>query len=113
MYLKKLLEEEHIDRAIERSLLFMDDWCSNNGCQLNQFFNEITTFEAVSVISMARVSPWVIFLTNSGNALLDRMSNEQLNMINVIIDQEIWSKKFINNKDDVKSIKTILKSANL
>lgn len=113
LYLKKLVEEEHIDRALERSLYFMDEWCKENKCELNEFFNTVSTFEAVTVLQSARVSPWLLFVTDSGIQLLNRMSNEQISMIESIIDQSTWANKVRNNKDDVKTLRAILKEFNL
>jgi len=113
MFLKKHIEEEHHERAIERTFLQMEQWSSQNGCEFNKFFEHVNTFEATALIKSGRISPWVLYLSDGGGKLLDSFSEEQMVMIEDVITPTIWRDKFLNNKENVKIIKSALKEANI
>lgn len=112
-FLKIHVEQELYDRAIERSLLEMQRWCDNNAVNISDFFRKISTFEATQMIRSGRISPWVIYLTDSGVDLLESLSEEQLNMIEETINVNLWKSKFLNHREDSTFVKNTLKSFGL
>jgi hypothetical protein len=56
-FLKRHIEEEHYERAIERTLNEMQAWCDNNNSTLTQCFRDMNTFEATMLIKSGRFSP--------------------------------------------------------
>lgn len=112
-FLKRHIEEEHFERAIERTLLEMQTWCDSNNSSITACFREINTFEATNLIKNGRFSPWVLYLSESGGELLDKMSEEQLTMLNETLDPVLWKEKFMKQKDNVILVKEVLKSAGL
>lgn len=112
-FLKRHIEEEHYERAIERTLLEMQAWGDANNSDLVSCFREINTFEATNLIKNGRFSPWVLYLSESGGNLLDKMSEEQLSMLEGTLDPVLWKDKFMKQKSDVLLVKEVLKSAGL
>lgn len=112
-FLKKHVEEELHERAIERTLLEMQRWCDDNGECITDFFRKISTFEAVHLIKSGRISPWVLYLTDTGTELLGRFSEEQIQMICGVIDSDLWAKKFTSDKNTVVFVQNIMRSCGL
>lgn len=113
LFLKHHMEEEPYERAIERTLFEMQKWADDNGCSICDFFRNISTFEIVNMIKSGRISPWVIYLTNSGVEMLEKFSDEQLAIISDTINSDFWKNKFLRNRDDVIFVQQTLNSFNL
>ena len=61
---------------------------------------------AVHDIRSAKISPWVIYLSQTGDLLLQKFNDEQVALIKDFIDPPFWMKLFSNNKEEVKEIKS-------
>ena len=112
-FVDDFVKREPVEKALERSVVFMDKWTTEKGIPLKDFFREITTNEAVFVINLGKISPWVIFLADSAAELLDEFNDEQFGIIESKIDPKFWQKKLTNNADDVMFAKEILGSSGL
>lgn len=114
-FLKRHIETESYERAIERTLNEMQQWCESNikDGDLTQCFRQISTFEATAMIRNGRFSPWVLYLSESGGHLLDTMSEEQIDMLQGILDPVFWKDKFLKQKTDVVLVKDVLRQAGL
>lgn len=100
-------------KALERTVIYLSEWSQENECDWNEYFKQVTTPRAVHDIRSAKVSPWVMYLSNTGNELLKRFSSEQVEMIKHLIDSNFWMKVFMANKEEVAEIKHTCKEANL
>jgi hypothetical protein len=107
------IQREPVEKALERSVLFMDNWTKSKDVPLHDFFRQITTIEATNVFKMGRISPWVIYLADSATELLNEFNDEQFGIIESKIDPKIWQKKMITNKEDVSFAKEILGATGL
>jgi len=112
-FLQELMNKEPADRALERTLLTLEQWATENDTTYNKFFEQVTTTEATHIIRSGRISPWVLYLSESAGSLLDRMSSEQGDMIKEIINPEIWKVRFHNKPDDVQFVISVLEQAKL
>jgi hypothetical protein len=113
LFVDDYVKREPVDKALERSILFMDNWTSSKSLELKDFFREITTIEATGVIKMGKISPWVIYLADSANEMLEEFNDEQFGIIENRIDPKVWQQKMVNNKEDVSFVKEILGAAGL
>ena len=109
MYVKK----EPGLKALERTIIYLSEWANDNSKEFNEYFREVSTPRAVHDIRSAKVSPWVIYLSDSGNDLLRRFTSEQVEMIKDIIDSKFWMKVFLANKEEVSEIKQTCQIAGL
>jgi hypothetical protein len=62
-------------------------------------------------ITAGRVSPWVIYNSESGQKFLSELNSEQVAMIWPYIDSDVWQKRFADRPEDVAYAKQILKTA--
>jgi len=112
-FLQELMNKEPADRALERTILTLQQWANENETTFNKFFEEVSTTEATHIIKAGRISPWVLYLSESAGSLLGRMSSEQGEMIGQIINPNIWKARFHKKQDDVQFVMEVLEAAGL
>ena len=100
-------------KALERTIIYLSEWSQENDGDWNEYFKLVSTPRAVHDIRSAKVSPWVMYLSDTGNELLSRFSSEQVDMIKDLIDSNFWMKVFMANKEETTEIKHACKEANL
>lgn len=91
-------------KALERTIMYLAEWEAETGKPWNTYFREISTNRAVYDIRAAKISPWVIYLSETGRELMVRMNDEQIKMIEHIIDAEFWARVFSKNSEEVEEI---------
>lgn len=102
---------ESFEKAVERNILLMKQWSTQNNFHWTDFFKEISTTLAVSYIKSGRISPWVLYNSTSGLDLLNRMSDEELGLVAEYINPSNWQKKFDKYSDEVEFIKKVCDEA--
>jgi len=112
-YLLPYIKTENARDALERSILSMEDWANNNNSVFNHYFRYVSFNKAVAMVRNGKVSPWVIYHSETGMDMLDKMTDEQLGLINDFIDPVYWSKRFEAFPADVEWAKHILSEANM
>lgn len=110
-YIKKRLRDESVDRAVERTIIFMEKWAAQSSLAFNQYFEKVNPNVAVFHICSGKISPWVIYGTDSSGKLLDRMNSEQIDLISDFIDPDFWNVRTKRKTEDFNWVKTILKEA--
>lgn len=113
LYLSEFIKNEVPERAVERTILELENWAKENKTDYSKFFETALPNEAVWLIRSGRISPWVLYLSSTADSLFNRISEEQSKLISKVIDPAKWQTKFMLKKDDVRFIKDILKAANL
>lgn len=111
-YINALVKKEPADSAVERSITEIIKWTDNNNTPFVTFFSQITANEASYLIRTGKISPWVLYLSDSGGKLVERFNMDHSNVIGDIIDPGYWVKKFKNN-EDVAYVKTLLAQAGI
>lgn len=104
-------ERESSDKAVERNILLMQQWSIQYKEDWTEFFIKISTPLAVSYIKSGRLSPWILYNSETGIDLLERMTDEELGIISEYIKPKYWQKKFDKYPDDVMFIKKVCKKA--
>jgi hypothetical protein len=107
IWIRELGKKESYEKAIERSLHTMEGWAENTGNCITDFFRMVSPQLATGLIKIGKISPWLLFI--SGEPLLVRMSKEQIEIIQELIDPHFWSVKFKENAEEVKEIKNCMK----
>lgn len=113
LYISDMVQKEPAVDATDRSIQNMIEWANTNNTDFTQFFNEISANEAAYMISVGKLSPWVLYLSLSGDLLMSKFGEDHSKMMGNIINPGAWAKKFKNNKDDVEYIRTLLEQAGL
>ena len=112
-YIVDLLQREPPGSAVERSIEHRVEWTTQNNCQFSEFFSAISANEAASMIQTGKITPWVLYLASTGDALMSKFNEDHTRMIGLIIDPSVWARKFKRQPEDVDFIRTILDQAGL
>lgn len=110
-YLSELVKTEPADRAIQRSITSMMDWANENNSQWEHYFLYSNLNKTTYDMKEGRVSPWIVLNCPSGRAMLQKLNQEQLEIIAPILDPDHWSRRFKNYPADVELVKEVLKEA--
>jgi len=111
-YVDNLVKSEPAEAATDRTITEIIAWTSQNNTIFTEFFYKVSPNEAAHMIKTGKISPWVLYLCNSGGELMDKFNDDHAKTIGSIIDPGFWMKKFKNN-NDVEYIKSILEQAGL
>ena len=112
-YIEDLVKKEPADAATERTISEIITWTEANRVSFSQFFHRISANEVSYMIRTGKVSPWVLYLCDSGGKLLGTFNEDHGKMVGAIIDPGFWMKKFKNNSDDVDYITSLLVQSGL
>lgn len=107
------LENEPTARSLERSVMTMSAWAEKNEMNFVDYFEHVTTFEATADIQNGHITPWVLYLSSNSDALLSRMSNEQILIIQAVISPAEWQLIFTKRPADVEFCTRILTGSGL
>ena len=112
-YIRELNKKETAERAVERGILLMQQWGREHDRPYNVFFREISRPRLIHWVKSGRISPWIIFNCDSGNAVIDKLTDDELNIINEYLEPTFWTRKFSTRKEDVDFVQMVLKEAGL
>ena len=112
-YISELIKNEPADGAVQRSITTMMDWADKNSAQWEHYFAYVNLNRATHDIKEGLISPWLVLNTKSGKEMLQRMNDEQLEIIGVVIDPQYWMRKFKSLPADVELIKDVVKEAKI
>lgn len=112
-WMKDRQKTESTDRAVERTIIFLEKWALENNSSYNKYFEDISPNLATFHICSGKISPWVLFNSDSAQNLIDTFSSEQLKMVTSYLDIDFWQRKMNVNPDDARWTKEILAKAGL
>lgn len=112
-FLLEYVKKETGLRALERSILYLAEWGKDNSADWQEYFKIVSTPRAVHDIRSAKISPWLLYLSDTGDQLLTRFSSEQVKMIDDIINAKFWMKVFANNAEEVDAVRTACEAAGI
>lgn len=108
-YIKQYVRKENVTEAMERVILLMEDWSIKTGEEWYDFFRKVEPAEALTLIRTGKISPWVLLNVDSSNNLLDRMTDEQLLLVDKYIGVSWWKRHFSRHKADTAFVQKTLK----
>lgn len=114
-YLRELNKVETPTDAVERNILLMQQWEMEDpeNRHWTDFFRKVAPPQATLWIKTGRISPWVLFTASSVPALLERMSEEQLGMVDSVLGDRFWESMLNRHRKEVDLIRETLNSAGL
>jgi hypothetical protein len=112
-YISELIKIEPADGAIQRTIKTMMDWADSNSAPWEHYFQYVNLNRATHDIKEGLISPWLILNTRSGKELLQRMNDEQLEIVGPIVDPQFWIRRFKSLPADVELIKDVVKEAKI
>jgi len=110
-YLLDHLRVEAVDDALTRAIEYGLDWEDKTGHPAHDCLRYGNTNAICYAITSGRISPWVIYNSESGQKFLSELSQEQVAMIWSYIDSDVWQKKFKEYADDRAYAQEILTKA--
>lgn len=107
-FVKDVCKREDVQTALERFVKLAESWASENDYEWYDFFVHVNPGVAYHYIRNGRLSPWVVFNAQTSDKMLDRMSEEQRNLIDQFIDSQYWIAKMKRNPKDTRWVQEIL-----
>jgi hypothetical protein len=112
-FLLQYVKKETGVRALERSIMYLDSWGKENNTDWQEYFKVVSAPRAVYDLRSAKISPWLLYLSETGDQLLVRFSDEQIAMINHIIDAKFWMSVFAKHPEQVQEIQATCEAAGI
>jgi len=112
-YIAELIKIEPADGAIQRTIKTMMDWGDTNTAPWEHYFQYVNLNRATHDIKEGLVSPWLLLNTKSGKEMLQRMNDEQLEIVGPFVDPQFWIKRFKTLPADTELVKDIIKEAKI
>jgi len=112
-YIKDRTKKETVERAIERSLLNMKAWAEKTSNNWQDYFQTVSTPEAVQDIRMGRISPWCTFATDQGSRLIDRLEPGQVQQLVEYMEPEKWRIKVKRHQKDAEWVQQVFNQAEI
>jgi len=113
MYVRENNKKESVDRAAERVILLMQNWSEQTGHPWTEFFDQVNTNQATQWIITGRISPWIIYGSQAGQRLVDRLNEEQLMLVAENIEPKYWQFRLARNKQDTEWIEQTFNKAGI
>ena len=110
-YLIQHLPAENVNDALARAVEFGMDWAEKNSAQPQDCLRYGSTPAMCYAVTTGRISPWVIYNSESGQKFLGELTPDQISMVWPYIDSDVWQKKFHNYPADQEYAKDILSKA--
>jgi hypothetical protein len=110
-YLTDYLRVENVNDALARAVEFGIDWSEKNGHPAEDCLRYGNTNAMVYAVTAGRISPWIIYNSESGQKFLSELDATQVAMIWPYIDSDFWMKKFRDYPADQEYVKDILQKA--
>jgi hypothetical protein len=112
-YVEELIKQEPADGAIQRTIQTMMDWADKNKAAWEHYFLYVNLNRLTHDIKEGLISPWILLNIQSGKDALQKMNDEQLEIVGPVIDPQFWKRKFKNYPADVELIKDVIKEAKI
>jgi hypothetical protein len=110
-YLTNYLTLEAVDDALARAMEYGLDWAEKTGNPAHDCLRYGNANAICHAITAGRISPWVIYNSESGQKFLGELSSDQVTIIWIYIDSDVWQKKFQTYPADQEYSKEMLKQA--
>lgn len=110
-FLIEYLKTEDAYDALKRSIETTLDLAEKENLQGKDYLRWGNINKICYNISKGQISPWILFLSESGKECLGKIDESQLKMVIDYIDPTLWSIKFKRESSTVSDIEMLLKQA--
>jgi hypothetical protein len=110
-YLIDYLRIEAVDDALSRAVEFGMSWAETNSAQSNDCLRYGNINAMCYAVTTGRISPWVIYNSESGQRFLSSLDPTQVSMIWPYIDSDVWQQQFAKRAADQAYAQEILTRA--
>ena len=110
-YLLDYLKIENVSDALSRAIEYSIDWSEKQSAPAHDCLRYGNSNALCYAIVTGRISPWVLYNSESGAKFLSELSTAQVSMIWPYIDSDLWQKKFQTYLADQEYARDILAKA--
>ena len=110
-FLIEYLREEDALDAVARSIETTQKLAETEMIQTKDALRYSNRNRICYAITTGKISPWMLYQSKSGTAMLDELDQTQVKMVIDYINPELWAIKFKRNPDKVKEVKELLNIA--
>ena len=110
-YLLDYLRVENVNDALARAMEFGIDWSEESGNPPEDCLRYGNSNKMAYAVNTGRISPWVIYNSESGQKFLNDLDPTQIAMVWPYIDADFWMRKFKDYPADQAYAKDILQKA--
>ena len=107
-YLIEYLRTEDPYDAIHRSIETTIEWAEKDNILAKDYLRYGNVNRICQLICNGKISPWLLFQSNSGVNFLDTLTQDHVRIIFDYINPEQWALKFYREPENVREIKEIL-----
>lgn len=108
-FVLNFIKVEPVEEALTRSIQYSIEWSTSHNEQAKNLFREGAPTRITQAIQYGRISPWIIYMSDSGTQFLEKLHQSDQTRIWNMIDPTFWADKFDHNKEDVEFAKLTLK----
>jgi hypothetical protein len=112
-YLIEYLKSENCFDAVKRTMDTLLTIAKDQNIQLNDVFIYANTNKLCHLITLGKISPWVLYNSKTGIEFLSRLDESQTNLIFEYIDPQRWNIKFKRDEENLKEIKHIINTVSI
>lgn len=110
-YLRKESPQDALERGLKEMQLYAEE--HSDLASYSHFFLFGNSNAILHRILNGRISPWLVYNSDSGRGFLEKLNQEQTMMILPYIDPDHWQRRFTDYAADVEWCKYVLKEAGL
>lgn len=92
-FIKLYSLKEDPKRAVESVIILAEEWGNENNGHWTEFFDKVSASMATHFIITGRISPWIIYGTNAGQRMVDRLNERELELVVNHINVNTWKHK--------------------
>jgi hypothetical protein len=100
--------ENHLD-AIDRTIETTQEWASTHDSVFNHYFAYAQPSRIVHDLARGRISPWCMYCSSSGVALLATLSPDDLDAVYDFIDPDYWGQKIRTDPVTAMEVESVMK----
>ena len=110
--MKERLKTEPVERGVERTIMFLENWAKENNTVYNRYFNDVKS-QFSSILFVVERYLWVLSNSTEAQGLIDRLNSEQLKMITDYLEIDYWQRTMSVNPQDTRWVEGILGEAGI
>ena len=110
-YVTEHVRREDAADALARAMEQAIDWSQETGNPDRDYLRYGNRNALCYAVSTGRVSPWVVYNCDSGQAFLDELNPEQIAIVWPMIDADFWQRRFQDYAADREYVRAMLAQA--
>jgi hypothetical protein len=107
-YVRDVGKRESVDVSLDRFAKLTMEWSEEAGEDWQEYFAKAPSGDIMKNIRNGKISPWIVFKSNTIYKWFDRISPEQMDIVNNFIDVNSWNAKMRKEKKTAEFVENAL-----